>query len=236
MFLRIRILIIFFMTGLFIACTPYHATQEKKVEDQKKHYEIQCSYDITLSKVERPADAKERYGKQKITSFKEGNTTKYRYEDNLINIVWLPTSDKFIFKLKNKTDHSIKIIWDEAAYIDTNSISHRVIHSGTKYTDKNNPQPPSVVARNTSINEMILPADHIKWGYGSWSTNPILPNTAFTTTTSKEQFKSICKKYMGKNIQVLLPIKVKKITNEYYFTFEIKNFEMQLVKNPIFRY
>ena len=67
-------------------------------------------YDISLSEVERPADAKERYGEQKIVSFEEQGKTKYSFQDEMVRIIWIPTSYQFSFGLTNKTKYSIKII------------------------------------------------------------------------------------------------------------------------------
>jgi hypothetical protein len=69
-------------------------------------------YTVGLQNVERPENAKERYGESKIVNFEEEGKTKYSYEDDMIKIVWLPLSTQFGFTLQNKTDHSIKIIWD----------------------------------------------------------------------------------------------------------------------------
>ena len=47
-----------------------------------------ASYDIGLSSVESPADAKKQFGETKVVNFTEGELNKYRYEDDYINIVW----------------------------------------------------------------------------------------------------------------------------------------------------
>ena len=43
-------------------------------------------YDIGLSAVERPENAQERYGKQKIGTLQEEDETKYSFEDDLISV------------------------------------------------------------------------------------------------------------------------------------------------------
>ena len=43
-------------------------------------------YSICLSSVESPDNTKERFGKTKITSIKDVNLSKYRYEDTYIDI------------------------------------------------------------------------------------------------------------------------------------------------------
>lgn len=145
------VLLLAFAYSLF-ACVPTHF----------------ASYDIGLKEVERPADAKERYGKSKIIRFKEEGKTKYSFKDGLIKIIWLPTASQFNFVLTNKTSHSIKINWDEAVYVDESGMSKRVIHSGVKYVDRSNPQPLTVVARGATISDMVFPSDNIYYVSGQY--------------------------------------------------------------------
>lgn len=180
-------------------------------------------YNVGLRNVERPENAKERYGDSKIVNFEEEGKTKYSYEDDMIKIVWLPLSTQFGFTLKNKTDHSIKIIWDEAVYVDPNGSSGRVMHAGVKYIDRNNPQPPTVVVKNANIDDMIVPTDNIYYvsgQYGGWRTKPMFPNSANT----QEELNTLTQQYVGKEVRVLLPLKIEETINEYIFTFRVEDF------------
>lgn len=180
-------------------------------------------YNVGLQEVERPENAKERYGESKIVNFEEEGKTKYSYEDDMIKIVWLPLSTQFGFTLKNKTDHSIKIIWDEAVYVDQNGSSGRVMHAGVKYTDRNNPQPPTVVVKKANIDDMIVPTDNVYYvsgQYGGWRTKPMFPNRAST----QEELNALTQKYIGKEVKVLLPLKIQETINEYIFTFKVEDF------------
>jgi len=179
-------------------------------------------YDIGLTEVERPAQAKQRYGEQKVTQIEEEGVNKYLFEDEMVKIVWIPTSSQVSFILTNKTNHSIKIVWDEAAFVDEKGISHRVMHSGVKYIDRNNPQPPSVVVRNGTITDLVIPTDNVYYvsgKYGGWREAPLFPASSVTA----EELRSKAQKYVGKTIQVLLPIQIEDVVNEYIFTFEVKS-------------
>lgn len=180
-------------------------------------------YDISLHAVERPADAKRRYGEQTITTIEEEGIQKYFFEDEMVKILWLPTASDINFTLTNKTNHSIKIIWDEAAFVDEEGHSHRIIHSGVKFIDKNNPQPPSVIVRNATISDLILSADNIHYAEG-WRKEPIFQTKVFDTTQSIEQK---AKTYIGKTYQVLLPLEIEGVTNEYIFTFQVDSIEIK---------
>lgn len=59
-----------------------------------------ASYSVGLSTVESPADAKQQFGETKVVTFNEEGVSKYRYEDDYIDIVWFVGSKQFNFTLK----------------------------------------------------------------------------------------------------------------------------------------
>ena len=56
-----------------------------------------ASYSVGLSAVESPADAKQQFGETKVVTFDEEGISKYRYEDDYIDIVWYVSSKQFNF-------------------------------------------------------------------------------------------------------------------------------------------
>lgn len=62
------------------------------------------TYNVGLSNVEAPADAKTQYGKTKIIKLDVEGKTNYKYEDDYIDIMWVVTSTQFNFILKNKSE------------------------------------------------------------------------------------------------------------------------------------
>lgn len=186
-------------------------------------YSYKGIYKVGLQEVERPENVKERYGESKIVNFEEEGQTKYRYEDDMIEIVWVAVSTQFSFSLKNKTDHSIKIIWDEAVYVDENGSSGRVMHAGVKYTDRNASQPPTVIVKNAKIDDLVCPTDNVYYvsgQYGGWHTKPLFPNSA----TTQEDLNKLTQASVGKVVQILLPLQIEETVNEYIFTFKVEEF------------
>jgi hypothetical protein len=153
----------------------------------------------------------------------------------MVRVLWLVNSLNISFSIQNKTDHSIKIPWDEAAFIDAKGSSHRVMHSGVKYTDRANPQAPSIIARKASIEDIVFPADYVYWREGSryspgrWEEKPFFVSTDFHGTYTKgdypslESFEQAAKSNIGKSIQVLLPLQIEDVINDYIFTFVVEN-------------
>ena len=183
-------------------------------------------YDIGLYTVERPAQARERYGESKIMKVQEEGVEKYYFEDEMVKIIWIPTPFQISFILTNKTSHSIKILWDEAAYVDENGVSHRVMHSGVKYIDRNNPQPPTVVVRKGTVSDLVFPTDYVYYAsgkYGGWRETPLFPNSGYDI----EELKEKAEKYVGKTLQVLLPLQIEGVVNEYIFSFKINSVKVK---------
>ncbi len=163
---------------------------------------------LALVEVERPKEAKQRYGEQTVATTQEEGVTKYVFEDDMVRTVWYFGSKDISLLLSNKTDHSIKIIWDEAAYVDHHGASHRCMHSGVKYTDRNNPQPPTVVPRKGMITDIIVPTDNVAWVANSWYTYDL--------------FMKADSSLVGDSVQVLLPLEIEDVVNEYIFSFEVE--------------
>lgn len=173
------------------------------------------NYSVSLCKVERPEDAKQQFGETKIVSFNDENLTKYTFEDEHIQILWYMTRYSLHFVLTNKSQHSIKIPWDDMVYVDIYGKTGRIMHSGVKYIDRNNTQPASVVPKGTSLSDLVMPTDNVYYvsgQYGGWRESPLLPRYS-----SQEEIKS--SGVVGKSIKVLFPIQIENVTNEYTFEF-----------------
>ena len=171
-------------------------------------------YKVRLREVEQPENVKEQYSKSKITIFAEENETKNSYEDDFIKIIWLPALTEFGFTLENKSDNSIKIIWDEAVYIDEDNSSLKVIHSGVKYVDGEKAQPLTVIAKKTKINDLVTPVDNIYYVNGGWDKRPLFS----------------VQKSAGKTVKILLPIQIQETINEYIFSFKIDHTKIKVPK------
>lgn len=163
------------------------------------------SYQATLIKVEKPANSQIKYGKTSTVTEKE--LLKYKYEDNIINILWFVSNDNFNFVLKNKSPYSLKIIWDDAVYIDEGGSTDKVFHIGTKYTERNNSQPPSVVLKDATLTDLLAPVSKVYYSDG-WGQNNLFPSHKSDNIENK-------------TVRVSLPIQIQGTTNEYVFTFKI---------------
>lgn len=163
-------------------------------------------YIATLNKVEKPSNSAIRFGK--TTVIKDEKVSKFSYVDNVIEIIIFATSTEFSFELKNVSTNSIKIIWDEAVFVDANGSTSKIMHVGTKYSERNSAQPPTTVIKGAKIEDVATPTDRVYYSESlkEWTSESMMP---------KEP------KLKDKQIQLMLPIQIKDVVNEYIFVFDL---------------
>ena len=109
-----------FIIGAAVVCCAFMAQSCVSLVPTSK-------YVVNLSAVESPENAKVQFGETKVVTFNEGDVQKYRYEDDYINIVWFVGYKEFNFSLTNKSNHTIKINWDDVSYVGSHtSVCNRV--------------------------------------------------------------------------------------------------------------
>ena len=196
-------------TGEMVSC-PYTKVKEAPFESALKG-----SYKTALVKVEKPEDATNRYGETK--TIQDAGVDKYSYNDSIIDITIFGTKEQFNFILKNISNHSLKLIWNEAAFVGLDGATSKIMHVGTKYSQRESDQPATVIIKGAKIEDLATPTanvyydEGVKVGYSTigsgWKTKSMLP-----------------KEYKGKDvgeIRLMLPIQVKDVVNEYTFVFRV---------------
>lgn len=151
-----------------------------------------------------------------------GNST---YKDDLLSVLWSIDRNKANFTVKNNASGSIKILWDDMALVGLNGESHRVIHKGIKYSEKEKEQAPSIIARNAELHDLIIPADKIYYqkSWAKWSAHPFVDDYLYSPEDESTKHPN------GKKIQVLLPVIVNEKRYEYQFVFEIEKMSFGLM-------
>lgn len=172
-------------------------------------------YSVGLQSVESPIDAKTQFGETKVVNFDDNGISKYRYEDDYIDIVWYVASDRFNFDLKNKTNHTLRINWDDISYVNYAGQVKRVIHSGIIETSSI--QPATNIPKGTNLVDVLVPDENIE--ESSWWGNHLIPSVYKTP----EEFNSEngAASYVGKTLKIMMPIMIQNVQNDYTFTFKI---------------
>ena len=112
-----------------------------------------------LTKVEKPSNSAVRYGK--TTSVTDKDITKYSYEDNFIDIQIFAGSTQFNFVLKNVSDNTLKVVWNEAVFVDVDGSTSKIMHTGIKYSQREADQPASTIIKGAKLEDLAAPTDKI---------------------------------------------------------------------------
>lgn len=163
-------------------------------------------YKSVLSKVEKPSNSSIRYGK--TTTVEDKNITKYSYVDNVIDILIFGGSSQFDFILKNVSDNSIKVVWNEAAFVDFQGNTSKIMHLGTKYSQREGDQPATTIIKGAKIEDIAAPNCNVRYSdvLKEWVTDPMYPKTPALSPGQ---------------LRLMLPIQIKEVINEYVFVFDV---------------
>lgn len=186
-------------------------------------YTHTATYSLSLDEVSRPAVTKDRWGD--VENIQLSDSSKYEYADDLVDVLIGATTDGIAFHMQNKTEHTIKVVWDEAAFIDTDGSAGRVMHYGVRFMDRNNSQPPSILPGHGTITDEAFPTDRVYYGT-EWANLPLIrPSTVVSQSPGASpdvvKFQRDADNNVGKRIGLLLPLEVEGVVNEYTFWFKV---------------
>ena len=215
-------------------CVAHNAADEmqKRMQDRARLRALEptyvAKYDVSLIEVQRPADAQAGFGDIKTSQIDTVKGRLFQAEDQLLRIIWNGPDVQLGFDLLNKADSPVKIVWDEAAYVDIGGQTHRVIHTGVKLADRNSPQPPSAIPSKGRLNDMVYPSDNVSYSNssysGGWSQMPMFP--CMPGMVCPEHFRKLAAAHHGMDYRVLLPIEVGKERYPYTFIFRVNKAEV----------
>ncbi|MBI5749084.1 MAG: hypothetical protein HZA00_08155 [Nitrospinae bacterium] len=133
------------------------------------------------------------------------------FEDDRISIKFTFKEKKIYFRLKNKTDKELKILWDRLSFADTNGALQRVTGFKNIFTDKMDKQPVQEIQAKTEINDLIVPIDNIElmeeW---TWYVRPLFNQTDEQSIAN-----------MGKIFSISMPIEIAGDVIDYNYKFRI---------------
>ena len=148
-----------------------------------------------------------------------------KYKDNLIEIEWDLNIHDLSFTLKNNSESTLKLVWDEMALI--NGSSERIIHKGIKYKNKDNEQPNSIVPKNSIYDDLVLPTNSLDFvtlsSSSYWTHTPII----YCNVYSPNDNEGINKLRKNK-FALLFVIKNDTDTYEYTFNYTIENISFKV--------
>lgn len=129
------------------------------------------------------------------------------YEDDIIGIGFGLNMSDIALQIENKTKLPIKIVWDEAMYVDTQNESLKIMHKGIKFIKAEEMQIPTVVVPKSIYKDVIVPTSKIDYSSATtgWAKQPLL-----------EPGEN------DKTIRIYLPIVHNGVVYDYIFSFNLK--------------
>ena len=174
--------------------------------------DLSGKYISLLAEVEKPSNSEIRYG-ETMTIPSENGISKFTYKDNVIDIMIFADRSNFNFVLQNISESSIKIVWDEAVFVNFDGSTEKVMHKGIKFSEKNGAQPATTIIKNAKWEDTVTPTHLVnyreatKYIEGGWDTYSMYPRE---------------KGLNPGQIKLMLPIQIKDVINEYVFIFDVQ--------------
>lgn len=153
-----------------------------------------------------------------LSSVNDNPADGMSYIDDVIAINWSYIyKAKLNFKLKNNTKSTIRIIWDDVAYVNASGSTDRVMHAGVKYTNRNESQPASSIPSGSFIEDVIIPTSVVAYNaYSGWTEGNL-----FGVSENRAEAKRQLENTYGKAVKVLLPIEINGTIIDYEFSFTV---------------
>ena len=216
----------------FIIATLIGCGLPNQTKSQRTYTIANASYDISLISVEKSTGTEKVYEKQRIETVLEEGIPKFYFEDEVVRIKWRLTSNDIVFVVHNKADNPVKIIWDEGKFIDAEGVTHKLLHSGIGYEERNDFHPPTIVYAKDTLEDFVYPADC--WqkeesgrkshkNQGHWKRSSFLPTQVRGTA---EELRTKAEPFVGKTFQVILTLQINGVRTDYVCTFIVNNVDV----------
>ena len=201
-------------------------------------------YGASLVEVARPTVTKQRYGA--TTTITLGDSSRYKFEDGLIGLQIGVMHNAIRLRVQNRTDQSMKVIWDEASFIDLDGVLSRVMHIGVKYVDRNAAQPPTVIPAHQRLADDLFPTDRVWFRPASahltaaYQNGPLLKPAYGATVVQQgepvpaapDSFTTAVRSRVGRRFAIVIPFEADGVKNEYTFWFKIDDTAIKALEQP----
>ena len=182
-----------------------------------------ANYHVGLQTVERDPQAQEQFGMAEVAEVSEGDSVAFVLEDGLVRLTWVVEEARLPFVLENKTDQPVRIIWNEAIFVDLNGAPHKVMHRDVRYGQRGEVHDPTTVDPGKAREDYVL-AIHLVYqtSDASWHEEPFLTPSR---RQSREDLEP-ARLNVGRSFVVVLPLEFEGEVHEYVFTFRVRSVDL----------
>jgi PBP1b-binding outer membrane lipoprotein LpoB len=135
-----------------------------------------------------------------------------QFRDDKVAVSFTITGRSLQMRFENLSASEVKILWDRSEYTDVKKQTHRLMHSGVRFQDRNNPIPAQVVPSHASVQEAVFPIDKVTISQLKriYEVQPLLLLDNDTAAALK-----------GKEIVLFIPVEINRQIIPYNFKIEI---------------
>lgn len=144
-----------------------------------------------------------------------------QFRDKNVAVSWIVGEQSFQLRCENLTTYDIKILWERAEYTDENKQIHRLMHSGVRFPDRNNPIPDQLVLSKSSVQEAVTPVSkvHLSQQKKGYEVSPLFPLEGDSAAALK-----------GKSVILFIPVEINRQIIPYNFRIEITDSVKEIIK------
>jgi len=144
-----------------------------------------------------------------------------RFQDKHISVFFAVGEQGFEMQFENMSSHDAKILWDRAEYTSVKGQKQRLMHTGVRFPDRNNPIPDQSVLSRSSVQETLFPIGNVymlpqRKGY---DIRPLIPLDNDVVAGLK-----------GKSVNLFIPVEVNRQIIPYNFKIEVTDVVKETVK------
>jgi hypothetical protein len=176
-------------------------------------YTYMARYDVGLSAVIQPQGTEEG---QITAIMSRDSTMRYTYENSDILASWVVTHRTLALQLLNRGASTIKMNTDDMCFVDYKGAASRVMNAELPFAQRNAIQPTITVPAGSYTNVAVIPTCNIQGGQ--------VVNLVPSYYKDYDAMMNGGPKYVGKTLQMLVPLHIGGQLKEYLFIFTLDKF------------
>lgn len=135
-----------------------------------------------------------------------------QFRDTTIAVSFVVDEQSFRMRLENLSASDIKILWERAEYTDVTNHPYRLMHSGIRYPERNNPIPDQMVLPGRSVVESLTPVSNVYYSQKkkTYDVRPLFPLESEAAAGLK-----------GRTFNLFIPVEINRQIIPYNFRIEI---------------
>jgi hypothetical protein len=135
-----------------------------------------------------------------------------KFQDKILSLSFVAAEREFQMNLTNLTPYPVRILWDRSEYTDVNNRQRRLIHSGVRHQDRNNPVPAQTVPPKGSVQQSVMSVDSVVYNAEkkAYENRPLFPLDS-----------DIAAELKGRVFYLFIPVEIERQIIPYNFKIEI---------------